>query len=367
MNKKTIHIALFTFIFTTVVCCQEESTKDNYYFNGDIRYVDTNSKVVKNVTTKTVSLDGTYSGMIAVYDSLFICWHPRFPNHFFNVFNVDTGEELGSFCEKGQGAREAVSVNCVYQLFKKDNDLMTQLYTNEGKLFFWNISQSVKKGITVYDTIIPYKNDCMFFHFYQSEDILLAFRAADYLSRREVTTPFYEKRMIYTNELIRDYPIYKQPSIQNENPDVGAFYTWDVIKPDGSKIVQAMNSLPQINIIDTHTGDIIGFRMKNGPDFSFLEADMKSTNKYYNSVQADNKYIYATYWGKESWSGRIGDESPFINTIHVFDWNGKLLYELITDRPFLRSIWLDQAKNRLYTIDIDTDEVYYLDLEELNL
>ena len=65
--------------------------------------------------------------MIAVYDSLLICWSPNYPNHFFNIFNVDTGEEIGSFCEKGQGSEEAISVNCIMQLFKKGDDIMTAL------------------------------------------------------------------------------------------------------------------------------------------------------------------------------------------------------------------------------------------------
>ena len=196
---------------------------------------------------------------------------------------------------------------------------------------------------------------------------MFAYRPADYLTMEEVSTPFYEKRTIYSNELIQTYPVYKMSSVRNT--DAMFFYTWDVAKPDGSKIVQAMKFLPQINIFDTHTGNIVGFRMKNGDNFSLLETDpnLKSMNIYYNCVTADNNYIYASYWGKEEWSDRIGAGLPSINTIHVFDWNGILRYKLTTDRPFFRSIWLDQVRNRLYTMDVNTDELYYLDLNELNL
>ena len=365
MNKKLINITLFTIIIGVFNCCNND--KDGYYFNGNIRYFDNNRKNVKNVTSKSVQLDGVYSGSIAAYDSLLIFWYPVSQGNFFTVFNVDTGKEIGSFCEKGQGPKEAISVNCIFQIFKQENDIMTLLYApNEGKLFFWNISQSVEKGRTVYDTIVSYKNDRIFSQFYQSEDILFANKPSDYL-KGEVSTPFYEKRTIYTNELIRNYPIYKKSSLRNRNTAEQLkffFYSWDVIKPDGSKIAQAMWHLPQINILDTHTGDIVGYRMKNSPNFSLLETDLKSMVVYYNTLHADNNYIYATYWGKDMWNDRM---LPFINTIHVFDWNGKLLYELVTDRPFFRSIWLDQVRNRLYTIDVKTDEVYYLDLDELNL
>ncbi|MDR1102704.1 MAG: TolB-like 6-bladed beta-propeller domain-containing protein, partial [Tannerella sp.] len=191
------------------------------------------------------------------------------------------------------------------------------------------------------------------------------------LNRNEATTPFYEKRSVYTKEVIRNYPVYKETSMKNRDASMleSFFYTWDVIKPDGAKIVQVMNSLPQINILDLHTGEVTGFRMQNGPGFSLLESspDIKSKTIYYNCVHADDNFIYATYWGKEQWVDRRGVDMPLLNTIHVFDWNGKLLYELITDRPFFRSIWIDQIRNRLYTIDVNTDEVYYLDLDELNL
>ena len=176
-----------------------------------------------NIESKSVPLNGDNTGMIAVYESLLICWSPNYPNHFFNIFNVDTGEEIGSFCEKGQGSEEAISVNCIMQLFKKGDDIMTVLYaSNEGKLFLWNVSQSIEKGTTVYDTIVPYNNNRIFFNFYQSDDILFAYKPAEYLNNNEATTPFYEKRTIYTNELIQEYPIYKTKSVHNSNSDIAS-------------------------------------------------------------------------------------------------------------------------------------------------
>lgn len=366
---KITNIAFFIIILSVFVCCNEGENKDSYYYNGDIQYFDDNSMTVKNVKSKLVSLNGAYSGLVTAYDTLLICRSFELPNHFFNVFNVDTGEEIGSFCEKGQGPREAISVGSVFQLFKKGNDIVTLLYaSNEGRLFFWNISQSVRKGKTVYDTIVPYDNDRIFFPFYQSEDILFAYKPSDMLNKEEATTPFYEKRTIYSNELLRDYPIYKQLSVRNSiAPSLDFFfYTWDAIKPDGSKIVQVMRHLPQINILDTKTGEIVGYRMKNGPDFSLLETDMKRKNEYYLCVHADDNYIYAVYWGKEPWNGSLGVELPLFNTIHVFDWNGKPLCKLVTDRSFF-TVWSDPVRKRLYTINMNTDEVYYLDLDELNL
>lgn len=367
MRRTLINIAISLAFLGIFVCCSTKN--DNRYFEGEIRYFDNSNVTTQQMVSKSVPLKEDPTGMIAVYDSLLICWSPSYPGHFFNVFNVDTGEKIGSFCEKGQGAKEAVSVNCLFQLFKKKGDIMTLLYaSNEGKLFFWNISRSIKSGTTVYDTIVPYNNERIFFPFYQSEDVLFAYKPAEELNNNKATTPFYEKRTIYTNELIQECPIYKMKSVQNSNAKGSLaffFYTWDAMKPDGSKIVQVMRHLPQINILDTRTGNKIGYRMKDGPDFSLMETEMESMNIYYNSVHADDNYIYATYWGKAPWADRAGVELPVFNTIHVFDWNGKLLSQLVTDQSFFR-VWSDPVRKRLYTINMNTDEVYYIELGDLN-
>lgn len=175
---KIINIAISITFLGIFICCNNK--ENNHYFNGKIRYLDNSSIITKNVESKSISLNGDNTGMIAVYDSLLICWSPDYPNHFFNIFNVDTGEEIGSFCRKGLGNKEAISVNCIFQFFKKGDDIMTLLYaSNEGRLFFWNISQSVEKKTTVYDTIIPYNNNRIFFQFYQSKDLLFAYKPSE--------------------------------------------------------------------------------------------------------------------------------------------------------------------------------------------
>ena len=102
-DKKVINIVMSIAILGVFICC---SNKDNnQYFNGDIRYLDNSSMTTINIESKSVPLNGDNTGMIAVYESLLICWSPNYPNHFFNIFNVDTGEEIGSFCEKGKVAK----------------------------------------------------------------------------------------------------------------------------------------------------------------------------------------------------------------------------------------------------------------------
>lgn len=58
------------------------------------------------------------------------------------------------------------------------------------------------------------------------------------------------------------------------------FYSNDAIKPDGTKVVQAMVHLAQLNILDLETGHVSGYRLEGEPDFSVLKV-MKNKVVFY--------------------------------------------------------------------------------------
>ena len=209
--NSVMKIVIIFIIISLLPCC---SDIDSQYFNGEIKEVNVKNVISKNINSTHVPIKGIATGIIAAYDSLLICWSPSYPEHFFNIINIDTGKEIGYFCKKGQGNKEIISTNCISQLFKKNDKLMTLLHApNEKKLLVWDLSSSIKKGTTTYDTIIPYDNNHILFSFYQIENVLFAYKPAEEINSQEATTPHYEKRTIYTNQLIQDFPIYKTKSI----------------------------------------------------------------------------------------------------------------------------------------------------------
>lgn len=366
MNLRNLFI-LISF-FTVLVSCRNNQA-DKEIFNGEIHYINDKQVADIDMAAKHVYLDGDYTGMIAVYDSLLMCWEPRYQGFFLNLFNVDTGKNIGYFCPKGKGPNEFSNINPVYQLFRKDGDIMTVFCADSKYLVFWNVTESLRMNETVYDTIIQNKREAGLFFFYMPDNSLLNLRAAEFTSIGESTTPYYERYSLEKDEKVINIPIYKSEYVRRNSvvEPVGRFFnTWDAIKPDGTKVVQAMSFLPQLNIIDTRIGKVDGYRIKGGPDYSLLETNMKALTRFYTSVQADDKYIYATYWGKKSWGGGSETSMPEFDQIHVFDWNGNLLYRIKTDQSFFIT-WLDTKRNLLYTRDWNTDEIYYLDLKELDL
>ena len=367
-------IIFFMLVFIFSAC--DSKNKDAGYFNGKIVYINKDTVKIRDIASKTIGVENYGYGMFSVYDSLIVFWNPRFADQFFCLYNVDTEEEIGYFCNKGRGHNEFFSVAPVSQFFKMDNDLKTTLCDfNEQKIYFWNISQSILEKTTVYDTVISYdalnlgKNSIASDLFYRSDDTFLAKIKPLYFIEDDTPLPYYQKWRLPC-ETINDYHVYKKPEgddIHFDETQKDRVYSFDAIKPDGSKIVQAMRVVPQINIIDTRTGETVFYRLANVSRVSLFNSRWDDGRIYYKSIQADDNYIYATYWGdKVALDASLGSKCPFVHIIHVFNWHGEMLYELKTDRVFFR-IALDPVRKRLYTADLDTDEMYYIDLHELRL
>ena len=74
---RTINIIISVVFLSLFICCNSNNC-DKKYFNGDIQYFEENSTTTKVVKSKILTLNGNNTGMIAVYDSLLICWSPSY-------------------------------------------------------------------------------------------------------------------------------------------------------------------------------------------------------------------------------------------------------------------------------------------------
>lgn len=239
---------------------------------------------------------------------------------------------------------------------------------NEEKLFVWNITQSIARGTTIMDRVIPFawrdenRGACYNEMYLQDDNTLLARVDPVPLSDDEATLLFYQKRTLDTNEALKNYSIYKQAIKEGEASLISEAYfaSADAFKPDGTKAVQVMGHLQQLNILDFETGQVVGYRMEGGESFSALR-EKKNIKNYYVEVQADDNYIYALYWGKDRWGM---SEIPYINTIHVFDWHGRLVQKVETDYD-IDKMFLDTVRNRLYVTRPKADDIFYLSLDEV--
>ena len=159
------------------------------------------------------------------------------------------------------------------------------------------------------------------------------------------TLPRILIRTLGNNQVVREYPLFRQTIEGKGNSDFypDSFFLFSAaLKPDGKKAVLAMAFFPQIHLIDLSSGEMKGVRLKGLPSFSPDRAE-----NYYISVQCDNRYIYALYAG----------ESDRPTTVHVFDWDGRLLRRLELSHP-ASLLSLDPVSGKLYAMYRDEEEIY---------
>jgi hypothetical protein len=328
----------------------------------------------EKISLEPLILNGPFFGTPAVYDSLMIFWNRKLPNAFFSIFNLNTGEYIGDFCSKGGGQEEFYTLPIIYNLYIDNREIKTMLLApHENKMMIWNISKSVELTSTVYDTIVSYERSNeqarnYIYTFRQDEDMLVTRVSSELLSLNGeiASTPFYEKRTIYSNQLLKRYDIYKSNEIRGKDPKKDPssyYYSWDIMKPDGSKIAQAMYNLSQINIIDLATGEVTGYRLEGTPDYSCFNTDMTQIKTFYMRIQADDNYIYALYYGEAiDETSQVPPKLPHI--IHVFNWKGKFVKKLSLDHEVLE-IAIDLHHNKLYAIDVMNDLAFSYDLNQI--
>lgn len=339
---------------------------DAEVFNGDIVFVEDSVEKIQDVTIKKLFLDGNNYGYASAYDSLLLFMNPKLGSHFFQIFNVNTGKELGQFVRKGLGPDEIIAAGPIWQLYKENEELKTLVFApNEEKVWIWNISQSLEQQKTVVDTIYSClwkeKGIC-YKEMFKIDDTFLMKVPAFPIGEDDATLPFYLQCETGTQTPLREFAIYKK-SIKNSDSEVMPemfYYSNDALKPDGTKIVQAMTKMPQLNILDLRSGKVIGYRLEGGDDFSIFQTE-NSLKTYFVRVQADDDFIYAVYWGKDLWKR---NEIPYLNTIYVFTWEGRLVKKIRTDGD-IDNISVDNVGKRLYLTRPKQDEVYYLDLSNI--
>jgi hypothetical protein len=356
--KNTRNVLFFIFSMVIVVAC--DNNNDHDFFCGEIKSVIDTVQIMQLPSNKIV-LQGAYDGHPTAYDSLiFFCnWH--LPDAYYSVFSLNSGKHLGNFFPKSDGYMQTLGVSGIFQFYKENDQLKTLLLAaNDAELLIWNISKSLEQNKTICDSIIPYD--------WKTEHITAVYSNISYLNDRELlayvpstitsmdgrtaTLPYWQKRTLYTNELIKNYTVFKK-SVQNSLAG-RLFNSQGCLKPDKSKIAQGMRYFAQINIIDIGSDNIVGYRIAGTPSFSTFNKDREDIPVYYTGLQVNDQYIFALYNHMES--------------IHVFNWDGILIRKLkLEDTEGALDMFLDQKNNFLYTINRFTKCIYCYNLNDNTL
>ena len=86
----------------------ESQYVDEDYFCGNIQTINDTVSTVQYLSTTPLSLNGANYGFMSTFDSLILFMNPKLRDYSFNIFNINTKEEIGMFCNRGNGPEEII-------------------------------------------------------------------------------------------------------------------------------------------------------------------------------------------------------------------------------------------------------------------
>jgi len=368
MKKGTVIVLLFILVTWGFTSCDKQSP----YLNGPVEIVST-PRATDTLVGSTVELDGEYEGLSAAFDGHLFFISYKYKDFIMKVYDINTGALLGDLCRKGNGPDEVQALSPTNQLFRDEKGLNLWTVVNYRTVKMLRISESLSSNRTVFDTLqFQLDNNKRFpfpyLYFFKNTEgfYLVKNQAVDKFSKGVDYEPgAYHLYDSQTNKCVKTFTLFKKPILNEGNAKLGVakeayFGSRDAIKPDGSKIALAMAHMGQLNVMDTRTGELKGYRVKGTPDFDYFEGPFNTLTSFHQDISVCNDYIYVSYCNQLA-----GDGSRRLTCqyVHIFTWDGDFVRCLYLDEPFLR-MTVDPVTHKLYTYDT-YDRVTQYDLAPL--
>lgn len=296
--------------------------------------------------------------MSYIVDSLMISMDRAGQEFIFSVTDLYSDETLGLFGRRGRSFNELIDCLPVMDVYRNSKgELCSDLFSyRDGRLFIWNISESLMKGTDSYDRIIELNNveeEYPFLSLYRLDEMSVIAKNSYQIaiSDNVLKAPRYEIYNLSTGDLEKTFDIFHKVNIVTNDP----IYTsksflgnFDCIKPDRTKLAFGMGYMPVYGILDLNTGKFKGFKIKGLKRFS-----TSVRNWHFCNLVSDNSYIYALYYGHD-----ISDPSSerLNSTLFIFDWEGNMIERYDLGHYFTElnlsndTLYFMGKEGRIYTI-----------------
>lgn len=327
------------------------SSNEYYYLQKNFTLIDDNVQEEKLIGSVVPGSDNYDAIKIFACDTLCLFYSWKNPNGFFSILNIKNGQELGTYCPKGNGPQETTGMDPIFEVYNERGALKAEIIDiHRDRIFAWNITESVKTKKTIYDTIRPFNRlsryPCSYNWCFRLDDsrYFTCTSPIPFEDINRVVTPKYAIISSLNNQLTRDYPIYTDSIIivpGNRKWILSNFVSMECcMKPDKSKVALGMSYYPQVNILDLESGALKCYRLNNSPSISILKRIW-----YYASMCCDERYIYGLYNAQDLSQSR---NENMVSVIHVYDWNGHIIRKFTLEQLF-DQICLDN--NIIYAFD----------------
>jgi hypothetical protein len=277
--------------------------------------------------------------------------------YFIIVYDSETLKELGEFARKGRGPDEFPTTIIIDRIFQCDNNVYIWVHDlNESVLCMINITESLKKQVTIIDKKFKTKAESGFFMAFFIDSTKIIGRSTNSIPQM-YRLQLYNPQQDVITKTVPLFPVVKKLSddIDFIYRKYNYLYTSNIgLKNDMTKIASAMSSFNRIDIFDTdgilETSILEGVEIPKDDIQSYLTAesgDNRALMIHYNAIYTTDNYIYALYYGQP----KSDYAMKFIKTeIRIFDWAGKPLSKIEVP-DYLLNFSIDEEKGLMYGVD----------------
>jgi hypothetical protein len=269
-------------------------------------------------------------------------------NQFVHLYDVEKREISAGIFSKGDGPFESASL---YAMGTIGTKIWLQDFTRL-KIIFFDLNDS-----TYSEKVMPFD---LYGINLLTENKILASR----IDNSEFKFQLIDLDQSSIKKEFGDF--YKYPD-HLENSTLQTFYqSKSMVRRDKKLVATAYrwhNAIEIMNLNDYTSMTVYSpEQIKNEKDIIEYEGKLifdrcGTTVKCYNDIYVTDKFIYSIFSGIED----NNPDSRLCKIIHVFDWEGTPIRQINLDRG-VSAISVTQDDSRIYSFDIDTGEVIYIDL-----
>ena len=321
------------------VCAGCGGSKNTYFLSQPYLYVK-DVKVERLEVNRSIKEGENYNALTSyVCDSLCFLFTHKDRYYNYSVLNLNNGKHEGYFLRRGNGPLESYNVAPIFEIYKEGGDMKSQIYDlNKHRFFYCNITESVKQGVSVYDTIkhvqLEDKNiqSIAYNTLLDDNRTVVAFNSKEMRDLGKVITPKFAVLSKDEMRIEREYKVFCDSVV-----DFRTVGKWEMYAPFNikistnkkvGKVAFAMANMPQLNILDLNTGELKCKRIEGLP-----EETINKNILFYMMTRCDENYVYALYRNHNR-EDDIKSQRKRPCEVHIFDWDGNLVRRCELNRNY---------------------------------
>ena len=340
------------------------SGKTNIVKDAPIRYVKPNETLVIEKDPLFVydfPQTPVCSDVIVANDSVMLLYNYAVSDKnssFYQAYSLEDYSYIGEFIKHGRGPGELLGPD-LSGTYRTGKDGRTKCYILDlmlGQSFCFDLSASIKERRNLINKLsdlppntlyaLPYHDSLQFIMNVENDNL-----QCHIIDRNAVKL-----------KTVKLYP----ENISAER-HIAQFGNCVCLNQRQETVSMAMIGIPQVNYLDLEKGTLFSIavdrKYKDWKQILTSATDMNrymESTQYYNDAASAQDYIFAVYTNRkiEDIMNRTR-ELPV--HIHIFDWRGVFLYDLIINEDISR-IDYDSKRKHLYGLNVNEGRIYRYDL-----